>query len=94
MQSCFIAAKNDKIIWTIIPYLFHGLHLSGRSYTAYRETHIDGWADTLVEKLSLQENLAVCDGDDIGWDVRRYVSSLNRQEIFLFLFIKYCFIQI
>ena len=32
---------------------------------------------TLVEKFSFQENLSICDGDDIGGDVCRHISSLG-----------------
>ena len=33
---------------------------------------------TLVEKLSFQKDLTVSDGDDIGGDVSRHVSGLNK----------------
>ena len=34
-------------------YLFHGLGLGRRTYSAYRQTHIDSRANTLVEQLCL-----------------------------------------
>jgi len=39
--------------------LLHGSGLSGRSDTGYRETHVNSGTDTLVEQLSLKENLSV-----------------------------------
>ncbi len=38
-------------------YLLHGSGLGSRTYSGHRQTHVDGWADTLVEQLSLQEDL-------------------------------------
>ena len=35
---------------------------------------------TFVEELSLQEDLSVSDGDDIGWDVSRDVTSLGLND--------------
>jgi hypothetical protein len=35
---------------------------------------------TFVEKLSLEEDLAVSDGDDIGGNVGRHVTSLHTVE--------------
>ena len=40
-------------------YLLHGLGLGSRSYSGHRQTHVDGGADTLVEQLSLQEDLEI-----------------------------------
>jgi len=41
------------------PYLLHGLCLGSRAYSGHRQTHVDGGADTLVEQLSLQEDLEI-----------------------------------
>ena len=57
--------------------LLHGLDLSGSSDTGHGKTDIDSWADTLVEKLSLQEDLTVGNGDDVGWDIGRHITSLG-----------------
>lgn len=38
-------------------YLFHGFYLSSGADTTDRQTNVDSRSDTLVEKLSLQENL-------------------------------------
>lgn len=62
-------------------YLFHGLGLGGRADSGHRQADIDGRSDTLVEQLCLQEDLAVCDGDHVGWNVRRHVSGLLQQAI-------------
>ena len=52
------------------------LDLRSRTNTAHRETHIDGRTNALVEELGLEENLTICDGDDVGGNVGRHVSSL------------------
>ena len=57
--------------------LLHGLDLSGSSDTGHGKTDIDSCADTLVEKLSLQEDLTVGNGDDVGWDIGRHITSLG-----------------
>merc|ERR1712088_718229 len=46
----------------------------------HRETDVDGGSDTLVEQLSLQEDLAVSDGDDIGGNVGGHVTSLGLND--------------
>ena len=40
---------------------------------------------TLVEELSLQEDLTVSDGDDIGGDVGGHVTGLNLENYMKFL---------
>merc|ERR1719367_2465797 len=42
--------------------LLHGLGLGSGADTGHRETDVDGRSDTLVEQLSLQEDLAVGEG--------------------------------
>ena len=61
-------------------YLLHGLDLGGGANTGHRETDVDGGADTLVEKLSLQEDLAIGNGDDIGWNVGGHITSLGLND--------------
>merc|ERR1712079_650574 len=46
----------------------------------HRETDVDGGSDTLVEQLSLQEDLAVSDGDDIGGNVGGHITSLGLDD--------------
>merc|ERR1719452_180778 len=60
--------------------LLHGLGLSSRTNTGHGQTHVDGGSDTLVEQLCLQEDLTISDGDDVGWDVSRHVSSLGLDD--------------
>ena len=60
--------------------LLHGLGLGSGADTGHRETDIDGRSDTLVEQLSLQEDLAVSDGDDIGGDVGGHVTGLGLND--------------
>ena len=60
--------------------LLHGLNLGGRSDTGHRETDVNGGADTLMEQLSLEEDLAVRDGDDIGGDVSGHITGLGLND--------------
>merc|ERR1719365_332277 len=60
--------------------LLHGLGLGSGADTGDGETDVDGRSDTLVEQLSLQEDLAVSDGDDIGGDVGGHVTSLGLND--------------
>merc|ERR1711884_273211 len=46
----------------------------------HRETDVDGRSDTLVEQLSLQEDLSVSDGDDVGGDVGGHITSLGLDD--------------
>ena len=57
-------------------YLFHSFGLSSRSYTTDRKTDINGGSHSLEEQLCLQEDLSICNGDDICWDVGRHITSL------------------
>jgi len=60
--------------------LFHGLDLGGGTDSGHRQTDVDGGADTLVEELSLEEDLAVGDGDHIGGDVSGHITSLGLDD--------------
>ena len=61
-------------------HLLHGTRLSSRSDTGNGKTDVNGWSNTLVKQLSFQENLAVSNGNDVGRDVSRDVTSLEIQE--------------
>lgn len=61
-------------------YLFHGLSLGSGSYTGHGQTDVDGGPDTLVEELSLQEDLTVGDGDHVGGNVRGHVTGLGLDD--------------
>ena len=60
--------------------LLHGLDLGGGTDTGHGETDVNGWADTLMEKLSFQEDLTVSDGDHIGWDVGGHITGLSLND--------------
>jgi hypothetical protein len=63
-----------------LTHLLHGLELSGRADTRHRQTDVDGGLDTLVEELSLEEDLAVRDGNHVGRNVRRHVTGLRLND--------------
>ena len=56
--------------------LFHRLYLSVTAHTRYRYTHVDGRADTCIEKTCLEEYLSVGKGDNVSGDICRYVARL------------------
>ena len=53
------------------------LGLSGGTDTRDRETNVDSRSNTLEEEFCLQENLAIRDGNDVGGDIGRYVTTLG-----------------
>jgi len=61
-------------------HLLHGLDLGGGADARHRKTDVNGWANTLVEEISLQEDLTVSNGDDIGGDVRRQITGLSLND--------------
>ena len=60
--------------------LLHGLNLGGGADTRHGKTDIDSGTDTLMEKLSLQEDLAIRDRDHIGWDIGGHITSLGLND--------------
>jgi hypothetical protein len=60
--------------------LLHGLDLGSRPDTGHRETDVNGGTDTLVEELSLQEDLAISNGDHIGGDISGHITSLGLND--------------
>lgn len=60
--------------------LLHGLELGGGTDTGDGKTDVDGGADTLVEELGLQEDLAVGDGNDVGGDVSGDITTLGLND--------------
>lgn len=60
--------------------LLHGLELSGGADTRHRETDVDGRTDTLVEELSLQEDLTISDGNDVGGNVSGHITTLGLND--------------
>ena len=60
--------------------LLHGLGLGSRSDTGHGETDVDGGTDALVEELSLEEDLAVGDGNHVGGNVGGHISGLGLND--------------
>lgn len=60
--------------------LLHGLELSGGTDTRDGQTDVDGRSDTLVEQLGLQEDLAIGNGNDVGGNVGRHVTTLGLND--------------
>ncbi|KAI5296362.1 hypothetical protein KEM55_005847, partial [Ascosphaera atra] len=60
--------------------LLHGLELGAGADTGDGKTDVDGGADTLVEELGLQEDLAVRDGNDVGGNVRGDITALGLND--------------
>ena len=60
--------------------LLHGLDLGSGTDTRDGETDVNGGADTLVEEFGLQENLTVGDGDDVGGNVSRDITTLGLND--------------
>ena len=58
-------------------YLLHSLGLGSGSYTRDRETDVNGGSDALVEQFTLQEDLTISNGYDIGGNVGRYITGLK-----------------
>ena len=61
-------------------HLLHGLDLGSGADTRHGKTDVNGGADTLMEQLSLQEDLAVSNGDDIGGDIGGHITSLGLND--------------
>mmetsp|Transcript_18180 Transcript_18180/g.42282 ORF Transcript_18180/g.42282 Transcript_18180/m.42282 type:complete len:302 (+) Transcript_18180:32-937(+) len=57
--------------------LLHGLDLCCTSDTAHRQADIHSWTDTLVEQLGLQEDLPICNTDNIRRDVSTDIAGLR-----------------
>lgn len=60
--------------------LLHGLKLGSGTDTRDGQTDVDGRSDTLVEQLGLQEDLAVGNGNDVGGNVGRHVTTLGLND--------------
>jgi len=60
--------------------LLHGLDLGSGSNTGHGETDVNGGAEALVEELSLQEDLAVSDGNNVGGNVSGHITSLGLDD--------------
>lgn len=60
--------------------LLHRLELGSGADTRHGKTDVDGGTHTLVEELSLQEDLAVGNGNDVGGNVGRHVTTLGLDD--------------
>jgi hypothetical protein len=60
--------------------LLHGLKLGGGTDTGDGKTDVNGWTDTLVEELGLQEDLTVSDGNDVSWNVSGDITTLGLND--------------
>ena len=60
--------------------LLHGLDLGSGTDTGHGKTDVNGGADTLVEELSLQEDLTVGNGDNVGGDIGGHITSLGLND--------------
>ena len=61
-------------------HLLHGLDLGGGTDTGHRETDVNGGADTLMEKIVLQEDLTISDRDDISGDIGGEITGLSLDD--------------
>ena len=60
--------------------LLHGLELGSGTDTRDGKTDINGGTDTLVEKLRLQEDLAVGNGNNVGGNVSGHITTLGLND--------------
>lgn len=60
--------------------LLHGLELGSGTDTRDGKTDVDGGTDTLVEQLGLQEDLTVGNGNDVGGNIGRDITTLGLND--------------
>jgi len=60
--------------------LLHGLDLSSGTDTGNGKTDVNGGSDTLVEELSLQEDLTISNGNNVGGNVSRDITTLGLND--------------
>jgi len=60
--------------------LLHGLDLGGGTDTGDGQTDVNGGANTLVEEFGFQEDLTISDGNNIGGNVGRHITSLGLND--------------
>ena len=61
-------------------YLLHERRLGGRAHTGNGKADIDGRTLPGVEKVRLQEDLSVCNGNHIGGDICRDIAHLRLDD--------------
>lgn len=60
--------------------LLHGLELGSGTDTRDGKTDVNGGTDTLVEKLRLQEDLTVGNGNNVGGNVSGHITTLGLND--------------
>ena len=55
----------------------HRLDLRCATHSGHRHTHVDGWANARLEQVVLQIDLAIGDGNHVGWNVGSHVAGLG-----------------
>ncbi len=60
--------------------LLHGLDLGSGTNTGHGKTDVNGGTDTLVEKFGFQEDLTVGNGNDVGGNVGRDITTLGLND--------------
>lgn len=61
-------------------HLLHSLNLGSGSDTGDGKTDVNGRSDTLVEKIGLQEDLSISNGDNVGGDISGKITSLSLND--------------
>ena len=61
-------------------HLLHGLDLGGGTDTRHREADVNGGADTLMEKIVLEEDLTISDRDNVSGDIGGEITSLGLDD--------------
>jgi hypothetical protein len=67
---------NETLSWS----QGKNLRLGGGADTRHRETDVDSRTDTTEEELSLQEDLAIGNGNDVGGNVGRHITTLSLDD--------------
>ena len=80
LGKCGQFAELCQITLDLSGHLLGGLDLSSRTDTGDGKTDRDGRANTLIEKIGLQINLAVRDGNHVGRNVSRDIACLGLDD--------------
>ena len=66
-----------QLAFDLAGHLLHRLHLGGGAHARHRQADIHRGADALIEKIGLEEDLPVGDGDHVGRNIGRDVVGLR-----------------
>merc|ERR1712147_353664 len=80
LGECLHLTELSKVEFHGTSHLLHSLDLGGRANTRNGETDVDGGPDARIENLSLQEDLAIGDGNHVSGNVSRYIPSLGLDD--------------